>query len=999
MSRLSIRLKSGGLIDRGKPLKFTFNGKAYTGYQGDTLASALIANGVILTARSFRYHRPRGIFSAGSEESHAIVCLGEGKRREPNVRATQTLLYQGLSASSQNVWPSLKWDLGAMGGWFSRFLPVGFYYKTFQWPDWKWHEGMVRRLAGVAPAPEGIDPDRYDKQHAHCELLIVGGGPAGLAGALSAARSGMRIILADDQPEPGGSLLWNKEHVDGEDGIKWSRRVSRQLTEMENVTLLSRTTIVAAWDHAYFTAEQTLNDGAVGQTAKRLWKIRADRVILASGAIERPLVFPDNDRPGIMLAGSARHYINRYAVRPGSKAVIYTNNDSAYLTALDLHESGVTVNAIVDLRDDPKGELNQRVRELGIAVYSGHEVCATRGYFRVNQVNIRSNQNKPTGQTEGPWLDCDLLCISGGWSPTLHLLSQAGGKLDYNTKLACFIPCEPQAAIAASIRAAGSANGSFKLSACLAEGHEEGLAAVSTGLPHSDSAPTSALAFEKRAIEKRAIEEQAIAPQWKTPLPYKGRQWVGYLHDVTSGSIEIASREGFVSVEHLKRYTTIGMAIDQGKTANVNALGILGEVTGRTIGEVGTTTFRPPYTPVTVGALAGRETGVRAWPIRRLPLHHWHIDAGAVMEDHSGWSRAAYYPRNGEPEENAIHREVLAARKDVTLFDSSSLGKIEVRGPDAKRFLNRMYINNVETLKIGRVRYGMMLNENGIITDDGVFARLDEDFFLVSTSSAGTAEVVIAFEEWLQTEWPDLDVLVHNATTQWATLTVGGPKSRALISKLLPDVNLSAASFPHMSVLAGEIEDIPYRLMRVSFTGELSFELNIPANLAISAWQKLLEAAKEFDVSPLGMEALDVLRIEKGFLEVGVDTDVTTNPLDVGWTVPISKKAADFIGKRSLSRPHDTRPGRLQLVGLKPQGPQLIPVGSHIVCRDSQQPEGHVTSSCISPTLGYPVAMAMLKSGHARLGEKIVIDVDARHYEAEVVALGFYDPTGERLKT
>jgi len=475
---------------------------------------------------------------------------------------------------------------------------------------------------------------------------------------------------------------------------------------------------------------------------------------------------------------------------------------------------------------------------------------------------------------------------------------------------------------------------------------------------------------------------------------------VDFLHDVTTGSIETAAREGFTSVEHLKRYTTIGMAIDQGKTSNVNALAILGESSGRPIADVGTTTFRPPFTPVTLGALAGREVGPRAWPRRLLPLHDWHVDSAGVMEDHSGWQRAAYYPGDGETEAQAIRREVLAARSAVTLFDSSSLGKLEVRGPDAARFLNRMYINNVETLNTGRVRYGMMLNENGVIIDDGVFARLEDDFFLVSTSSAGTAEIVIAFEEWLQTEWPELNVLINNATTQWTTLTVGGPESRQVMTSLLPGVDLSATTFPHMSVLGGEVDSIPYRLMRVSFTGEMSFELSVPANYALAAWQKLLEAGAPFDITPLGMEALDILRTEKGFLEVGIDTDISTSPLDVGWAVPISKKTADFIGKRSLSRPNDTRPDRLQLVGLKPRdSQQFIPVGSHIISRSSLQPEGHITSSCISPTLGHSIAMAMLKSGHARQGEKVVIDVDAQHFDAEVVPLGFHDPKGERLNT
>ena len=989
------RLEHGGLIDRDNPLNFTFNGQAYTGFEGDTLASALIANDVSMTARSFRYHRPRGIFSAGCEETQALVCIGEGEFREPNVRATTQLLYEGLSASSQNTSLSLKWDLAALPGWFSRFLPVGFYYKTFMWPHWKWYEGLIRRMASMAPATSGHDPDCYDKQHVHCELLIIGAGPTGLAAALAAAQSGLRVILADDQAEFGGSLLWDQAQVDGTAGTDWVKQTIGKLAELERVTLLQHTTVVAAWDHGYFTAVQKHKTGEHGKISQTLWKIRSVQTILASGAIERPLVFPNNDRPGIMLAAAVRQYINRYAVRPGRRAVIYTNNDSAYLCALDLHARGITVTAVVDAREESQGELARRVRELGITVHAGYEITSTSGYFGIKQIEIRSIGSSGKRNTSHIRIQCGLLCISGGWNPTLHLLSQAGGKLDYNKNLACFMPRDQQPVLARAIHPAGSANGCFDLATCLAQGHEAGCSVVEQLTGHHTR-------IGKAPTADPCLLTVDIRPHWQTLPPYKGRQWVDYLHDITTKSIKTAALEGFVSVEHLKRYTTIGMAADQGKISNVNALAILGESSKREITEVGTTTFRPPFHPVTLGALAGRETGSRAWVRRFLPLHDWHIEAGGVMEDHSGWQRAAYYPRANETEDRAIRREVLSARNGVTLFDSSSLGKLEVRGPDACRFLNRMYINNVETLKTGRVRYGMMLNENGVIIDDGVFARLEDNFFLVSASSAGTAEIAIAFEEWLQTEWPELDVLINNATTQWATLTVGGPKSREVITALLPDIDLSAESFPHMSVLEGEIENlpqnVPWRLMRVSFTGEISFELSLPANYALAAWEQLLQAGKPFNITALGMEALDVLRTEKGFLEVGVDTDISTSPLDVGWAVPIAKKKADFIGKRSLSRPNDKREDRLQLVGLKPSNKkQFIPVGSHIVTRQGLKPEGHVTSSCISPTLGHSIAMAMLKSGQTRQGEIIAIDVDEKHFDAEVVPLGFYDPKGQRI--
>jgi len=661
MSMNQARREYGGLIDRNKPLNFTFNGKAYSGYEGDTLASALIANDVMLTARSFRYHRPRGIFSAGIEECHALVCVGEDNRREPNVRATQQLLYEGLVASSQNVWPSVKWDLGALTGWLSRFLPTGFYYKTFIWPHWKWYEGLVRRLAGIAPAPEGKDPDRYDKQHAHCDLLIIGGGPSGLAAALSAANSGLRIILVDDQPRFGGSLLWDQSQVEEKAGTDWAHGAIHQLSEMDNITLLSHTTVIAAWDHAYFTAVQHRHNDESGQIAQRLWKIRSRQTILATGAIERPLVFPDNDRPGIMLADSARQYVNRYAARPGNRAVIYTNNDSAYQAALDLHACGITVAAVIDVRDKVLGELPRRIRALGISVYGGHEIVVTRGYFGIRHVELRPDTNHRGDQTGRIRLECDLLCISGGWDPGLRLLSQAGGKLDFDEQLNCFVPRENQPAQAHFFQAAGSANGCFDLATCLVRGHEAGLEAVerlideqlSGERPANGTAPTAA----------DSVPAQSTKPHWQSKPPCKGRQWVDHLHDVTSKSIETAAREGFFSVEHLKRYTTTGMAIDQGKTANVNALAILGESSGRPVNDVSTTTFRPPFTPVTLGALAGREVGPRAWPRRLLPLHDWHVEAGGVMEDHSGWQRAAYYPRDGESEARAAESPCLTAHR------------------------------------------------------------------------------------------------------------------------------------------------------------------------------------------------------------------------------------------------------------------------------------------------------------------------------------------------
>ncbi|MCG8503688.1 MAG: sarcosine oxidase subunit alpha family protein [Sphingomonadales bacterium] len=960
MTTQAFRLPTGGRIDRSRPLEFTFNGQSLIGYEGDTLASALLANGILLVARSFRYHCPRGIYSAGVEEPHAFVAIGNGATTEPNVRATRQRLFDGLEARSQNGWPSLRFDLGALVGAATRFLPVGFYYKTFMWPSWHWYTGVVRRLAGVAPLPEGGDPDRYDKINAHCDILVVGGGPAGLAAALAAAAAGVCVIIADDQPELGGALLSEplreRERVD---------KLIRDVEQRPNVTILTSCTVVAAWDDNYFTALEEIDQAGGGAVSQRLWKIRSRKTILATGAIERPLVFPNNDRPGVMLAASARQYVNRYAVRPGNHAVVFTNNDTAWHAAFELHAAGIHIAAIVDVRAAPPDALMEAASNRGIACYPGYEVADTKGRARIRGVTIEKR-----GQARDRIrLDCDLLCASGGWSPTLHLYSQAGGRLTYCDQRACFVPANAPG----SIRPAGAANGHFAIKDAIDDGRDAG------------TVPTS--------VAKRAAA--SIEPYWGYTSNARARQWVDLHHDVTLEDVHLAAREGFVSVEHLKRYTTIGMAPDQGKTSNVNALAALGRATGRTPGEVGTTTFRPPFNPIRLGALAGRETGTRIWPLRRLPNHDWHVDAGGLMEDFGGWLRAACYLRPGEDEDAAIHREVIAARRGVALLDSSSLGKIEVTGPDAAQFLDRIYVNRVDTLKVGRARYGMMLNENGVLTDDGVLARLDEDLFLVSSSSSGTADVYLALEEWLETEWPKLDVIIHNATSQWATFAVSGPYAREVVTVVLPDADLT---FPHMSVQAGTRGTAAYRLARVSFTGELSFELSIPADDATRIRDALLAAGAAYGITPLGQEALDILRLEKGYLEVGVDTDLTTTPLDVGWARAIARKTADFIGKRSLSRRAQAAPGRLQLVGLEPlDRSALLPVGSHVIDPATRRPQGHVTSSCLSPTLEKSIALALLAGGHARLDEIVTVDVEGSSIQARVVPLAFYDPEGHRL--
>lgn len=983
------RLASGGYIDRSHVLHFTFDGCDYTGFQGDTLASALLANGVSVVARSFKLHRPRGVMSAGLEECNAVVTVGENAWYEVNARATQVPLFDGLVAHSQNCWPSARSDVGGCLDWCSRWLPAGFYHKTFLWPQWRWYERAVRTTAGLGRITGKPDPERYVKRFHHCDVLVVGAGPAGIAAALSAARTGQDVTLLDAGGVMGGSLTWDAGAVSiaGTTAVQWLATSLAKLGSAPNVGLLPRTLALGYYDDNLVTAIERINEirapgrDTGGTPRERLWKIRAGRVVLATGAIERPLVFADNDRPGIMLASAVREYCNRHAVAAGRRVAVFTNNDSAYSTALDLFAQGVEIAAIIDVRRSVSSGPKDRACAFGIPVHLGHAVVGTGGNKALRSLEIAELDvsGKSFVARSRRCLECDLLAVSGGWNPVVHLFSQAGGKLRYDRDLACFVPDHCHQAV----QCVGAANGTFGLHECLEEGRAAG-AGGDMCVPIDKSDRTSA----------------GIEPFWRTPdcdgNDQTAKQWVDFLHDVTVSDIDLASREGFSSVEHLKRYTATGMAVDQGKTSNVNALAILGERTDRDIPQVGTTTFRPPYHPVTIGALAGTRVGRLAGRYRRLPVR-WHEDHGAVMEDHSGWLRPACYVRPGETEQQAIAREARAARRQASLFDSSSLGKIEVFGHDAAEFLNRLYVNNVKTLRPGRMRYGLMLNENGIIKDDGVFGCLGENHYLVTTSSAGALDIYFWMEEWRQCEWRDLDVQLAQQTAQWATLTVSGPESREIVARLGLELDLSPQAFPHMHLRRVELDGIPLRVGRVSFGGELSFELNIGADYAEALWRRLLEAGAPRGITPLGMEALDVLRVEKGFLEVGVDTDGETCPLDVGWAAAIGKKPADFIGRRSLMREHMQRSDRLQLVGLRPVAEQLpVPVGAHTL-DEAGRAIGHITSSCLSPNLNRSLALAMVRGGAARHGQLVEIDIEGRRHPAMIGAPSYYDPQGERL--
>jgi sarcosine oxidase subunit alpha len=994
------RLFSGGRIDRDRPLAFSFDGREHTGFEGDSLASALLAADVHLVGRSFKYHRPRGIVSAGAEEPNALVQLEQGAWTQPNLRATQVELYEGLSASSQNRWPSLRIDVGAVNGLLSRLLPAGFYYKTFMWPPrlWMTYEAAIRRAAGLGRAPEQPDPDVYDKMHAHCDVLVAGAGPAGLSAALAAARSGARVLLADEQPHPGGALLGSREVVDDVAGADWAAAVTAELMAMGNVRLLTRTQVFAYFDHNHLGLVERLTDHLPpgtrpGLARQRLWKVRAKQVVLATGAHERPLVFRNNDLPGIMLAGAARTYVNRYAVRPGRRVVVFGNNDTAWAAALDLSDAGAVV-CMVDARQESPAALREAATRRGVDVLAGHGVVAAYGARqRVNRVEVAplTADGRGLAGNRRP-MSCDLVCVSGGWSPVVHLHSQSGARVVWDEGRACFVPGQ---AVQAS-RVAGAANGTFDLDFVLSEGREAGKAAAADAGFRTRTAAAAPKVEARRSAPPLAL--------WQVPLPPGGRahkSFVDLQNDVTAADIRLAAREGYRSVEHTKRYTTTGMGTDQGKTSNVNGLAILGDALGRAIPQVGTTTFRPPYTPVTFGALAGRDLGALMDPVRRTPMHAWHEANGALWEDVGQWRRPWYYPRAGESMRAAVARECVAARRAVAILDATTLGKIDIRGPDAVVLLNRVYTNGWKSLAVGRCRYGLMCGEDGMVFDDGVTVRLDEDRYLMHTTSGNAARVLAWLEEWLQTEWPDLRVYCNSVTEHWATASISGPHARRLLAELTRDIDLDPEAFPFMSWRAGTVAGLPARVLRVSFTGELCYEINVPADYGMALWTALMNAGARYGITPFGTETMHVLRAEKGFIIAGQETDGTVTPLDLGMERMCSR-AKDWIGRRSLARPDSQRADRKQLVGLRTEDPGLVlPEGAQVVEAFRPEPPvpmiGHVTSSYWSENLGHSIALALVCGGRARMGQEVLLPLDKQLVRANVCEPAFFDPRGERM--
>ncbi|MCT7377708.1 sarcosine oxidase subunit alpha [Chelativorans salis] len=986
-----------GRLDAAEILRFTFDGKSYTGLAGDTLASALLANGVHLVGRSFKYHRPRGILSAGAEEPNALVGIHrDAARKTPNVRATVQELYDGLAAVSQNRWPSLGFDVGGLNNLGAPFFSAGFYYKTFMWPRTAWerlYEPIIRRAAGLGTAPDRPDPDHYSNRFAHCDVLVVGGGAAGLAAALAASETGARVILADEQAVPGGGLRFETGAViDGKPGWEWAQETAAKLAARDNVRLLTRTTGFGYYAQNMLGLVERLTDHLsapdVDQPRERLWQVRAKRVVLATGAIERHMVFPGNDRPGIMLASAARAYLNHFGVAVGSKVAVYTADDSAYATAVDLKKRGVEVAAVIDLRPTPRGPHVEESRELGIEVLAGHAVVGTTGRLRVRRIEVAPVYGGASRQIEA-----DALATSSGWTPAVHLFSQSRGKLAFDEETRRFLPGQ----YVQDALSVGACNGT----ASLTDAVEEALRAGAKAAKEAGAAKgrSKTVKLDARSPEAWSAGMAGAAPGAEAGK--KAMAFVDFQNDVTAKDIRQAVQEGMRSIEHVKRFTTAGMATDQGKTSNLHALTIASEMLGKPVPKVGLTTFRPPYTPVTFGALVGHSRGALFEPTRRTPTHAWAEAQGAVFEDVGQWKRAWYFPQGGEDMHAAVARECLTVRHSAGIFDASTLGKIEIVGPDAARFMELMYTNPWQKLGIGRCRYGIMLREDGFIYDDGVVGRLAEDRFHVTTTTGGAPRVLHHMEDYLQTEFPDLKVWLTSTSEQWATIAVQGPKSRDIIAPLVEGIDLSDEAMPHMSVREGRVCGVPARLFRISFTGERGFEINVPADYGLSVWEAVWAEGQKHGACAYGTETMHVLRAEKGFIIVGQDTDGTVTPDDAGLAWAIGRKKTDFVGIRGLERPDLKAPERRQLVGLKTSDPKtVLEEGAQIVA-DPNQPVpmkmiGFVTSSYWSENCGRSIALALVEGGRERMGERLYVPMPEDAIEVEVVPMVFFDEKGER---
>lgn len=955
MSGFRLPAPVGTHIDRAVPLGFTFNGRRFAGFRGDTLASALLASGVRMMARSYKFHRPRGIYTCGIEEPAGFLDVGTGPRTTPNSRAPGIDLADGLQAHSANCWPSLSFDVAAVTDKLSGLLPTGFYYKTFIWPSWRLFEPLIRRMAGPSLPALDPDPDRYDVLHSETDILVIGGGVTGTAAALAAAESGAQVTLASL-----GSPL------------------QKPSLARAGVNVLSHTTACGIYDHLMVMAVETPSD--ISSVRQRLHKIRARSVVLATGAFERPMMFPDNDRPGIMLAKAVVRYAERFGVACGKRAVLVANGDYAYSLAATLVRYGISVGAVVDRRPTVAPNVLAELPD-SVEVLQGAAIVGVRGVKSVTDITVAAEGGVRRD------FSADLICSAGGVIPNVALWAQAGGALRWIEDSSMFVPDRAVPAIAV----VGACAGIFDHTHAL-----EHAAAVGEALAKADALP--ALPAGAAATLGTMLADTSPPAEWLSRRPAK--IFVDLRNDVTTADVELAARENYRSVEHFKRYTTAGMGTDQGKTANVNALVRLGSVTHRKPNEVGTTRFRPPFTPVTLNTLAAGRRGPRLHPVKRLPAHAWHVAQGAVLEDFGSWLRPVCYPRGGESVEQAAARESVAVRTAVGIFDASPLGKLEVHGPDAAAFLDWMYLGNVSGLEVGQARWDVLLQESGVIFDDGVVARISENSFWVNTSSGNAERVAQRFEEWLQRELSTLRVSVTPVTWHWANLTAAGPKAWDMLSAAGLPPDLAPNLMPHMSIRLTEWQGTPLRIVRASFSGELSYEVNFPASKAEMMCRRFIEAGRSFDAQPYGVEALQILRVEKGLIHVGGDTDGETYPADIGIGRAVARKPSDFVGRRSLSRPAALDPGRRQLIGLVPRdGKTPLPAGAHIT--DDPPPsrsQGFVTSSCFSTTLGHPIALARLVRGRERVGERVKLFNMGRFIDAQVVSLPFLDPQGARLR-
>ena len=993
------RITSGGLIDRSKEISFIFNGKEYTGYKGDTLASALLANGVHLIGRSFKYHRPRGIIAAGVEDANGKVQLYKDNITEPNVNVTEVELVEGLRIESQNCWPSVNFDVGGINNFLNRFFPAGFYYKTFMWPKSFWYhvyEPFIRKAAGMGRASLDPDPDRYEHQYEHCDILVVGSGPSGIASALSAAKNGARVILAEDKARFGGSLLTDNVTIGNKNGDEWVEDSISELKSMPNVIIKKRSQVFGYYDHnmlvMFERCKDHLNNPEPYTPRQRLWYIRAKHVLISTGSIERPLIFANNDRPGIMLASSAREYLKVYGVLPGKKPIIFTNNDTAYETAIEFKSHGIDT-IILDTRKSSDAGVVIEAKNIGIEVKFNHGIANTAGYKKVKSAIIGELNESKDGYKNLTTIPCDSIFVSGNWTPTVHLASQSGNKLKYESETDTFLPDQSRQ----KETVIGSANGSFTLKESLADGFKKGyqLSDEITKNGRETSIPIS--------DEKDFGSHDKF---WCMPLPDKKhyKRFVDFQNDVAVSDIQLAVREGFRSIEHVKRYTTLGMATDQGKTSNLNGLQLVSDLEKKIVPEVGHTTFRPPYTSVTIGTIIGREVGKNYRATRKSPIHEWHEKNNAVFVDAGLWLRPRYYKRGNETLQEAAKREALNVRQNVGICDVTSLGKIDIKGKDSAEFLNRVYTNAFLKLPVGKARYGVMLREDGMVFDDGTTTRLAENHFHMTTTTAQAANVLSHLEYYLQVVWPELDVNVVSTTEQWAGAAIAGPKSRELLQRLFPEEDMSNEGFPFMGFKELKFKNTVARVFRISFSGELAFEMNVMSDYGEEMWNEIISQGEDFGIQPYGTEALSTLRIEMGHV-AGSEIDGRTIAYDLSLEGMLSQKK-DFIGKRSLNRKAFTENNREKIVGVVPIDKKTsIPEGSYLVENAKASfpnPKlGHVSASCWSVEYDNPFSLAIIKDGKNKKGEKLfaVSPLKNKIIPVEIVSQHYVDPEGKRVRS